>query len=77
MQHESSCHAAARAATEARSAGCFSCCKMECKECKARYMVLDVLHELSIIAMQLHADASTMPSHRKTYLPADIKSGKV
>ena len=43
----------------------------------AHSKVLDVLFELSIIAMQLHADASTTPSHRKTCVPADTKSGKV
>jgi hypothetical protein len=49
----------------------------ECKQRKAFNKVLDVLFELSIIAMQLHADASTTPSHRKTCVPADTKSGKV
>lgn len=48
----------------------------ECKQRKA-FNKLDVLFELSIIAMQLHADASTTPSHRKTCVPADTKSGKV
>jgi len=67
-------HAAARAATEDHSAGWSSCCR---KECKSHNKVLDVPFELSITAMQVHADASTMPNHRKTCLPADTKSGKV
>ena len=71
MQHEGSRHAAAIAAAEDRTSA------MECKQRKASNKVLDVQFELSIIATQLHADASTMPSHRKTCLPADIRSGKV